>query len=236
VYSERGKGGDMMIRKDLIIAVLATFCLAVTLFTVIPIRSSPYDPWLDLNDDGHIDGKELGDVAAAFGTYGTPINKTELLLGLNLEMYWINFQDLPAYASIWGKYLDSENILLKIDVDPALGDQRIIAVDPGATVTINLTFQLWTAPGIIKQSFVVYSWTPSWPPPSGYYVGLYNGAPGNYPGATVTTNFALTAPSTPGRYYLWFCGDAQYNMQDAVNKYTQPPKVPAHAEIIVVAP
>lgn len=72
-----------MIRKDLIIAVLTTFCLTVILFTIIPIRSSPYDPWLDTNDDGHIDGKELGDVAAAFGTYGNPINKTALLYDVN---------------------------------------------------------------------------------------------------------------------------------------------------------
>lgn len=39
-----------------------------------------YDPWVDLNDDGKIDGKDIANVAARFGTLGTPINKTALLL------------------------------------------------------------------------------------------------------------------------------------------------------------
>jgi hypothetical protein len=52
-------GGDIMVtRKDLIIAVLSTFCLTLALFMTLPARSSPgpgeYDPWIDLNDDGTI--------------------------------------------------------------------------------------------------------------------------------------------------------------------------------------
>jgi hypothetical protein len=64
-----------MIRKDLIIAVLATFCLTATIFLIIPIRSQTvgqYDPWLDINGDGKIDGKDIAMVARAFGTGGDP--------------------------------------------------------------------------------------------------------------------------------------------------------------------
>jgi len=47
----------MVTKKDLIIAIVGTFCLTSTLFTMmIPTRSQTsngtYDPWYDLNDDG----------------------------------------------------------------------------------------------------------------------------------------------------------------------------------------
>jgi hypothetical protein len=73
-----------MIRKHLVIAVLAIFCLTSTLFIIIPTSGSPdagdYDPWLDINDDGKIDMKDVGAVCRAFGTKGEPINKTALCL------------------------------------------------------------------------------------------------------------------------------------------------------------
>ena len=77
----------MILKKDLIIAVLATFCLTSILFTAIPIRSAPspgeYDPWIDTNDDGIINYEDLFNLASRYGTLGTPINKTNLLLELN---------------------------------------------------------------------------------------------------------------------------------------------------------
>ena len=73
-------------KRDLIIAVLLTFCFTATLFTVIPTIGSPdagdYDPWLDYNDDGEIDMRDVGPIARAYGSEGTPINKTGLLLEL----------------------------------------------------------------------------------------------------------------------------------------------------------
>jgi len=41
-----------------------------------------YDPWVDLNDDGNIDYNDLYTFARAYGSSGTPINKTALLLEL----------------------------------------------------------------------------------------------------------------------------------------------------------
>jgi hypothetical protein len=62
-----------MIKKDLIIAVLATFCLTATLFMIMPTRSQqPYDPWMDTNDDGIIDISEIYNAALAYGTLGDP--------------------------------------------------------------------------------------------------------------------------------------------------------------------
>jgi hypothetical protein len=65
----------MTTKKNLIIVVLATFCLIATLFLIIPTRSQTggqYDPWVDVNDDGKIDGKDIGTTAWAFGTAGDP--------------------------------------------------------------------------------------------------------------------------------------------------------------------
>jgi hypothetical protein len=80
-----------MIRKDVIFAVLATFCLTTILFTVIPVGSyGTYDPWIDFNDDGKIDVKDVSLVASNFGSKGTPINKTKLLLELQQRIDLLN--------------------------------------------------------------------------------------------------------------------------------------------------
>jgi len=61
--------------------------LLLTALTLVPIlfvgvTASEYDPWLDTNDDGDIDIFDVVDVATRYGTTGTPINKTALLLEL----------------------------------------------------------------------------------------------------------------------------------------------------------
>lgn len=63
-----------MIRKNIIFAVLATFCLTTILFTVIPVGSyGTYDPWLDSpSEDGKIDARDVAPVAAAYGSTGNP--------------------------------------------------------------------------------------------------------------------------------------------------------------------
>lgn len=63
--------------------VLASLFLTM-LFSNIAISGSGngYDPWVDLNDDGNIDYNDLYTFARAYGSSGTPINKTALLLEL----------------------------------------------------------------------------------------------------------------------------------------------------------
>jgi len=69
----------MVTKRDLVIAVLCTFCLTFTLFTILPTGSNnktsgtgEYDPWLDYNDDGIVDYRDINPAARAFGTTGDP--------------------------------------------------------------------------------------------------------------------------------------------------------------------
>lgn len=76
----------MVKKRDLIIAVLIAFCLTTMLFLVKPIgsqTSGQYDPWLDINDDGKIDIRDVHAVAVAYGSSGDSINKTALLYNVN---------------------------------------------------------------------------------------------------------------------------------------------------------
>jgi len=75
-------------RKDTVLAVLVIVCVTAALFAVIPSMGSTsiagtYNPWLDWNDDGKIDIKDVSSVAKIYGTNGDPVNKTALLIETN---------------------------------------------------------------------------------------------------------------------------------------------------------
>ena len=66
-----------MNKKDLIIAVLATFCLTSTLFTILPSKSGiPYDPWADVSgpspgtENGTINMRDIAYLIQMFGQSG----------------------------------------------------------------------------------------------------------------------------------------------------------------------
>jgi len=100
----------MVTRKDLIIAVLATFCLTATLFMIIPTKSNPgispqYDPWVDINDDGTIDIFDAINLAGTFGTSGDPTKNVNVT-------NWPMQQPEPTYKLLelamnysWSNYL-----------------------------------------------------------------------------------------------------------------------------------
>jgi hypothetical protein len=95
-------GGEVMVtKKFLAIAISVAVCLSVTLLVVVPSLSvssvHSYDPLLDVNDDGAINIVDIGKVAAAFRTSGTPINKTALLLGGGAK---IGFNSTYAEAEV----------------------------------------------------------------------------------------------------------------------------------------
>jgi len=82
----------MVTKKDLFIAVLATFCLTVLIFLTMPIKSanSPYDPWLDYNEDGKISLSDLVTLAQSYGATGDPTKNVNVT-------NWPIQQPYPAY-------------------------------------------------------------------------------------------------------------------------------------------
>lgn len=118
MYSERRKGGDMMItRKHLLIAILTTCLLTMFLITVIPISSQTagqYDPWLDTNDDGKIDIRDIALTAKAFGTSGDPINKTALLLELQSEIDSLNSSLLNLEANLETRITNQDTLIAEL--------------------------------------------------------------------------------------------------------------------------
>ena len=93
----------MRITSSALLNALLTIILLTSMFFVgtttsrsgssLTTGAGEYDPWVDYNDDGRIDHKDLLQLAAVYGTSGKPINKTELLLGkvpiLHVGDWWI---------------------------------------------------------------------------------------------------------------------------------------------------
>lgn len=171
----------------------------------------------DLNRDGKVDMRDIGFTAS------------------NFQQPLDSLFSLPANALLGDHRIYSEAELLRIDVDPAPGDQQETSVSPGQTIDVNLTLHIWEprGPSILNQALITYSWSPTWPPTPEYYTPLYHGTPSYYPGVTVNRTFNLTVPTSTGEYYLWFCAAEQYNMEDAAGTFTEAPYLPAYARIIV---
>jgi hypothetical protein len=65
------------------IALTAILLTSLLLVGAIPSSSmDEYDPWCDYDDDGDIDIYDIVNIANRYGTAGTPLNKTALLLEL----------------------------------------------------------------------------------------------------------------------------------------------------------
>jgi len=78
-------------RKQFMMATLiALVLLIVALVPLSGQESGSYDPWRDLNDDGINDVNDLYILASIYGTSGTPLNKTALLLELQSKVDSLN--------------------------------------------------------------------------------------------------------------------------------------------------
>ena len=100
--------------KQVTLGFLA-LCLTAALFVGVT-SSADYDPWYDLNDDGDIDIFDLRKVARLYGTSGTPINKTALLLDLQERVEALEtggFIGAPAYDSDWKQISAGSSITLE---------------------------------------------------------------------------------------------------------------------------
>jgi predicted RNase H-related nuclease YkuK (DUF458 family) len=100
-----------MRKKDLIIAMLAIFCLATVLFTVIPVGSyMSYDPWLDYNDDGKIDARDVAPVSAAYGAKGTSLDKASI----QYDSGWVDITDKCGQDIVITHGLNSTDLIVDV--------------------------------------------------------------------------------------------------------------------------
>jgi hypothetical protein len=112
ILCRRKGGGTMITKRDLAIFILA-LCSIATLLMVKPVLSPPpypYDPWSDLNDDGHITYLDLGELLSHYGGTAelSDWNKTAFLLQLN-----VTYPELLARLDS----LNNTNIELQSRVD-----------------------------------------------------------------------------------------------------------------------
>ncbi len=81
----------MKISSSILVNFFTVMVLVSSLFLVgITSSIGEYDPWMDTNDDGRIDMRDIGNLARMFGAEGTPINKTALLLELQARIDALN--------------------------------------------------------------------------------------------------------------------------------------------------
>ena len=95
------------------IALAISLLASLLLVGAIPSSGvGEYDPWADLDDDGDIDIYDIVDIAGRYGTTGTPINKTELLLGLQerVERLETGCVGRPAYDSGWVEVIGTPTV------------------------------------------------------------------------------------------------------------------------------
>ena len=99
----------MIMKKHVLVAVLVTFCLTFVLFGISPTRSAsnPYDPWLDTNDDGVINMRDIGAACSAFGASGDPAKNVTIAGHANKLVIAASQEFLDV-----GQYFDSAPILV----------------------------------------------------------------------------------------------------------------------------
>jgi hypothetical protein len=123
----------MVTKKDLIIAVLATFCLTATIFMVIPTRSStnPYDAMIDSNHDGKISLADLVALANSYGASGDPTLKVSIVPSSTFTQ-WI--YTVPFIVNEKGLSFPSS-----LGVTPGVYETDILVHNAEANVTVNVT-------------------------------------------------------------------------------------------------
>jgi hypothetical protein len=162
----------MAIRKDVISAIVATFCLTVALFVAVPTLSQPstpeYNPWADMNDDGIVD---IFDVVAVTGIYestGEPVKN------VNVTNWPATRQTFPRNLMLRGTSVDygpfAERYLIDRDTEyPCRNLPRdkcnrkdydafsaYPLIGPGEMIFYNATF--WY-PTHTEQSYLVQGYT-----------------------------------------------------------------------------
>ena len=139
---------------------------------------------------------------------------------------------LPSQAYLFDGTQEGNASLLMVS-------EQSVTVAPGDNVSLTMTFTVpgvgFSRPGQRDLVFLIFSWTPSWPPTREYFIQLLDQDP-TQRGLTRTETVYFTAPEDAGQYFIWFCTGAQLDqlsVQDAVNRFTGSLPLPAHLMVNV---
>lgn len=137
-----------MNKKDAVIVALATLCLTVTLFSIIPVMSTPvYDAWKDVNDDGVIDVKDWQLVKIAIPSMGDPAKNVTVTnwQPTHKVMHYISKENI-SFTSGSASFFNWSGIVPNIYAE---GYSRITFylmienIDPLMTVRIEISNLFW---------------------------------------------------------------------------------------------
>jgi len=124
------------VRKDLVIAVLLGFFLAVTLYPKAT-GVGEYDPWSDINSDGKMRVDDILDVALRFGSDGDPTRNVTVV-------NWPNSTDVNVW---WQEPLGvSDSVISSPYSAKGFGQLHILLagdLTSGETITLNIFGKLW---------------------------------------------------------------------------------------------
>jgi hypothetical protein len=82
---------NVVLAVVLLASVFAMSSATTTTGTIVT-GALPYDPWVDINDDGIINIKDAAQLGALWGARGTPITKASL----DFDSGWINITDMAG--------------------------------------------------------------------------------------------------------------------------------------------
>jgi len=181
-----------MNKKDLIIAVLATFCLTATIFMIFPTKSAePYNPWGDVSGptigepDGTINMRDINYEILRFNTFGDtaknvtvtnwPVRRTlNASLAYNWlidgSQAWLLEADVTGYSKL--------NLVLKIETSTGMTSVGVYFVIGGVwTPPVYMNYTLTSGTYFLLQNYEVIGPTMLMEfSPSGevrVFVGLY---------------------------------------------------------------
>ena len=100
-----------MIRMKTIALAFLFCCFGVALFVAVPIAGvGEYNPWADINDDGHINAKDAVILGTIFGSSGAPLEKASLAY----DSGWIDITDKCGQNIVITHNMNSTDLFVDI--------------------------------------------------------------------------------------------------------------------------
>jgi hypothetical protein len=92
-------------KRDLIVAILLTFCLTASIFMVTTSNSAEYDPWVDLNDDGKINIFDVVGMTSRYGATGDSTKNVTIAGDANKMAYSVEGVLVGAGLDFYTPYI-----------------------------------------------------------------------------------------------------------------------------------